>query len=84
MIDVDVTCMAKDLPEYIEIDIGALDVGGNIHLSDIATPDGVELTALGHGDESQDLLVASIVAARETDDAETVEGEEVEDEDSED
>ena len=76
LIDVDVTCMAKDLPEYLEIDLGNLELGQGVHLSDITLPEGVELTALGHGEDSQDLMVASIVAPASAEEDEVAEGEE--------
>ncbi|NKC16543.1 MAG: 50S ribosomal protein L25/general stress protein Ctc [Gammaproteobacteria bacterium] len=79
MIDVEVVCMAKDLPEYIEIDMGAMELGGTIHLSDLTLPEGVELTALTHGEDSQDLLVAGVVATRDESAGSAGEGEESED-----
>ena len=58
--EVDVTCLAKDLPEYIEVDVAALDVGEMLHLSDLKCPEGIELSALVHGD---DLPIANVHAA---------------------
>ena len=59
MTAVDISCKAKDLPEYLEVDVAALDVGGSLHLSDIALPKGVEIPALAHGPD-HDLPVVSI------------------------
>lgn len=56
---VEVACRPRNLPEYIEIDLGNLDIGETIHLSDIKLPEGVELTAL-QGEE-HDLSVVNIV-----------------------
>ena len=42
--EVDVQCLPKDLPEFIEVDVGALEVGESIHLSDLKLPKGVKLT----------------------------------------
>lgn len=61
--NVEVTCLAKDLPEYIEIDLGSLQAGESIHLSDIKLPAGVELVALTHGPE-HDLGVVTITMPR--------------------
>jgi large subunit ribosomal protein L25 len=59
LIEVEVQCLPKDLPEYIEVDLGNLDLNEIIHLSDIKLPAGVELVELGHGD-AHDQAVASI------------------------
>ena len=55
--ELDIHCLAKDLPEYLTVDVGALKVGENIHASQIALPQGVSLVK--HGDE--DPIVVSIV-----------------------
>jgi len=57
--EVEVQCLPKNLPEFIEIDLGNLELNGIIHLSDIPLPSGVELVELLHG-ESHDQAVASI------------------------
>jgi large subunit ribosomal protein L25 len=61
--DIEVQCLPKDIPEYIEVDMLKVEVGQIIHLSDIALPDGVASVALALG-EDHDLAVASIVAPR--------------------
>jgi len=43
--EVEVHCLAKDLPEFIEVDLGALKVGESIHLSQLKLPKGVQLVA---------------------------------------
>lgn len=58
-IDVEISCLPKDLPEYIEVDISELKVGEAVHLSDIKLPDGVTIVALTHGAD-HDQAVASI------------------------
>ena len=60
---VDVTCLAKDLPEYIEVDVSPLDVGESVHLSDLKLPSGVEIPGLVAGSE-HDLPVVAIVLPR--------------------
>jgi len=57
--EVEVSCLPKDLPEFLELDLGALDLEGNIHLSDISLPSGTELVELSHG-EGHDQSVVSI------------------------
>ena len=66
MVEVEVVCLPKDLPEFIEVDMAAVDVGGLVHLSDLKLPAGVGLVELIHGAE-HDLPVASIHAARSSD-----------------
>jgi large subunit ribosomal protein L25 len=57
--DVEVSCLAQDLPEYIEVDLAELQVGESIHLSQIKVPEGVELLALSQG-AGHDLAIVSI------------------------
>ena len=47
--DVEVSCLPKDLPEFIDIDLSNLSVGDIIHLSDLKLPEGVELPELKLG-----------------------------------
>ncbi|MEH6558942.1 MAG: 50S ribosomal protein L25/general stress protein Ctc [Oceanicoccus sp.] len=61
--DIEISCLPKDLPEYIEVNMEALKVGDNIHLSDLTLPKGVESVALAHG-EDHDLLVSAVNAPR--------------------
>lgn len=66
--EVEVSCLAKDLPEFIEVDVNQLSVGQTLHLSDLALPEGVSLVALAQGDD-HDLSVVSLQAARGGDDS---------------
>ncbi|WP_044873504.1 50S ribosomal protein L25/general stress protein Ctc [Pseudomonas sp. LFM046] len=59
--EVEVSCLPKDLPEFIEVDLAKVEVGQTLHLSDLKLPKGVELVALAHGN---DLAVANIHASR--------------------
>lgn len=63
MTGVDINCLAKDLPEYIEVDVSALETGDSIHLSHIKLPKGVEIPALAQGPD-HDLPVVSIHAPK--------------------
>jgi large subunit ribosomal protein L25 len=49
--DVEVRCLPRYLPEYLEIDIISLELNQMFHLSDIKLPEGVTLVALAHGDD---------------------------------
>lgn len=67
LIEVEVECLPKDLPEYLEVDVGTLNVGDAIHLTDLTLPNGVKLVALSHGDvKDHDQPVVSIHHARVT------------------
>jgi large subunit ribosomal protein L25 len=47
--DVEVTCLPKDLPEYLEIDLSGMNLNETLFLSDIPLPEGVLIPELGHG-----------------------------------
>lgn len=47
--EVEVQCLPRYLPEYLEIDVTALELNQIYHLSDIKLPEGVSLVALKHG-----------------------------------
>lgn len=83
--EIEVVCLPKNLPEYLEIDVLDLHLGETLHLSEIKMPEGVEIVALTLG-EDHDTGVISVVKTRaeeiipdEAPDA--VEGEEAEGED---
>jgi large subunit ribosomal protein L25 len=46
--DVEVTCLPRHLPEYLECDVSNLELNQILHLSDIPLPEGVALVALQH------------------------------------
>ena len=54
MSELEISCLPADLPEFIEVDLAAIDVGHSIHVADLTMPKGV--TALTHG---QNLTVAT-------------------------
>jgi large subunit ribosomal protein L25 len=62
MIDVDVTCLPADLPAFIEVDLGGLELGHSVHLADLALPKGVELAA--HGEHTGEAVVATVHVPR--------------------
>lgn len=68
--DVEITCFAKDLPEYIEIDLTNLGVGETLHLSDLKLPEGVEIPALKLG-EDHNQPIATIYKPRVVEEEET-------------
>lgn len=46
---VEVLCLPKDLPEYVEVDMSEMHINEMKRLSDITLPEGVEFVALTHG-----------------------------------
>src|SRR5690606_35127401 len=56
--ELEVSCLPKDLPEYIAIDLSDLNVGQTIHLGDIKLPEGVSIYALKHGGDASQPVVS--------------------------
>lgn len=63
LVDVEVTCLPARLPEFIGVDLAKVDLGQSVHLSDLKVPGGVDIVALLHGPE-HDQVVASIQSGR--------------------
>lgn len=57
--DVEISCLPRHLPEYLEVDVSNMQLNEALHLSDIKLPEGVRIIALSHGVE-HDLPVVSI------------------------
>lgn len=57
MTELEVECLPKDLPEYIEIDLLELDVGDLIHISEIKLPAGVASVDLMHSEDADHAVV---------------------------
>ncbi len=47
--EVEISCLPKDLPEFIEVDISGLSLNESIHLSQLKIPDGVHAGRAGEG-----------------------------------
>ena len=62
--DIEVSCLASNLPEYLEIDVQEMDIGDTVSLSEIKLPEGVEITILQQ-DEDRDQAVVSVTETRE-------------------
>lgn len=60
--ELDVSCLPKDLPEFIEVDLAAMEAGQSLHLSSIKLPNGV--TAVAHGQEDLTIATAAIPAGK--------------------
>jgi large subunit ribosomal protein L25 len=61
MTELEVSCLPGDLPEYLEVDLAALELGDSVHLSEVKLPSGVESVQLGRGDDS---VVVSVQVPR--------------------
>ncbi len=65
MTDVEIEALPKDLPEFLSVDLSAMDVGDAVMLSDIPLPEGVTIPALESGEEN-DAVVANAIHVKET------------------
>jgi large subunit ribosomal protein L25 len=54
--DVEITCLPKDLPEFIEVDMSTMELGDVLHLSELKLPPGVEYPS----SEGEDYIVVNI------------------------
>jgi large subunit ribosomal protein L25 len=71
MTDVEISCLPRHLPEYLELDVTRLELNQILHLSDLPLPEGVELVALTHGQDQP--VVAINPPRREEEEAEAEE-----------
>ena len=62
-----ISCLPKDLPEFIEVDLKDLAAGHSLHLSNLQMPAGVESVALHKGDDQSvaTIIIPRAVAAEE-------------------
>lgn len=51
--EVEISCLPKDLPESLALDVSALNLNDSLHLSDIKLPDGVQITTLMHDEHGE-------------------------------
>src|SRR5690554_4519484 len=63
MPELEVSCLPKDLPESLEVDVAELDVGESIHISQIKFPKSVESVDLSDSSDS-DHAVVTVQAPR--------------------
>ncbi len=78
LVDLEISCLPKDLPEYIEVDMTRMDIGDSMHLSELKMPERVTLLALAQ-DPEHDQPVVSLQHSQKFEEEEAVaEGEELE------
>jgi large subunit ribosomal protein L25 len=72
MNDVEISCLPKDLPEYIEVDLGEISLGDIVHLSEITLPAGVEIPELRLGKEHDHAVAVAKEIKEEVDEAQVL------------
>ncbi len=66
MNDLEVSCLPKDLPEFIEIDLANLQAGHSLHLSGVKLPPGVEpLVPKGEDPTVATIVIPKVLTAEE-------------------
>jgi large subunit ribosomal protein L25 len=66
--EIEITCLPGNLPEFIAVDVSALETDGVLHLSEVTLPEGVESVDLSHGNDMA-LVTVAIPRAAKADDA---------------
>ena len=72
--ELNISCLPDDLPEFVEVDMGGLSVGGSIHVKELNLPKGVE--AVLHRNENP-VVATVILPALVTEEEETAAAEAV-------
>ena len=61
VVSVEISCLTKDLPHGIDVDVTNLEVGDHLSLTNLVLPEGVIITSLQHEDiEAHDQTVCSV------------------------
>ena len=68
--EIAISCLPKDLPEFIEVDLADMEVGQTIHLSDVKLPKGVTSDELTKGESHDQAVVSANAPKGKVDDAE--------------
>ncbi|MBT3643517.1 MAG: 50S ribosomal protein L25/general stress protein Ctc [Gammaproteobacteria bacterium] len=58
MTQITISCLPGNLPEYIEVDLEAVEIGEALHMSDIQLPEGVVIPALAQGADYDQVVVS--------------------------
>lgn len=74
--ELEIRCMPDQIPQVLEVDVSALEIGDSIHVGDIALPEGIEV--LVDVERSVCSVIPPTVAAAEGEEAAPVEAAEVE------
>ena len=66
MTELEISCLPRDLPEFIDVDLASLEIGDSVHMSELVLPEGVTLaSAIEDADHDQ-----TVVAIQQADDLE--------------
>ena len=78
MNEVEVSCLPKNLPERLEVDVAAMELDELLYLSDIPLPEGVEISLLTQEEPNNEPIVAIrlLRIQEEEPEEEVIEGEE--------
>jgi large subunit ribosomal protein L25 len=61
VVSIEISCLPKDLPHGIDVDVSGLELGDHLTLTDLMLPEGVVITSLQHEDvEAHDQTVCSV------------------------
>ena len=58
--DVEVVCLPRNLPEFVEVDLSTLGVGQVVHLGELKLPEGVRVASIARGGDPMLPVVACI------------------------
>ena len=65
IVSIEISCLPKDLPHGIDVDVSGLELGDHLTLTDLALPEGVVITSLqGEDVEAHDQTVCSVTEPR--------------------
>lgn len=71
MTEVEITCLPRQLPEFIDVDVSQFNIGDAIRLSDLTLPEGVSVTQLDHEGADRVVVVMQPPVLEEVDEADT-------------
>ena len=75
VVSIEISCLPKDLPHGIDVDVSSLEVGDHLSLTDLVLPEGVVINALQHEDvEAHDQTVCSVSEPKVVEEEEIIEG----------
>lgn len=76
--EIEFTCPATSIPDFIEIDLTGLDIGDSVHISTVKLPEGVEPTITDRDFTIATVAAPAVLKSEDEEDAEEAEGEEAE------
>ena len=74
--EIEISCLPKDLPDFLEVDISEIELGTTLHLSDLKVPAGVTLVELSYGADHDNAVLTISKPKVRSEDEDGEEGEE--------